>query len=162
MDRGAWRTAVHGAANSWTEQLTHTHTHTVTNSRFPQIQVCLLRWLHGKESDWNARDAKTWVQSLDEEDLLEQETATYSSNLAHGERSLESQKSQTRLSNNNIYNQFQISPNLGIFPNILLPIYKSVSRILKNIYPYNEWPSQNIMYFRWKLFKWLFRFFTLY
>ena len=87
------------AANSWTEQLTHTHTHThtVTNFRFPQIQMCLLRWLHGKESDWNARDAKTWVQSLDEEDSLEQETAIYSSNLAHGQRSLVSQGSQIRL-----------------------------------------------------------------
>ena len=38
--------------------------------------------LSGKESACNARDAEMWVQSLGQEDTLEEEMATHSSNHA--------------------------------------------------------------------------------
>ena len=49
-------------------------------------------WLRGKNPPANARDAKTWVRSLNQEDLLGQEMATplqYSlPGKFHGQRSL--------------------------------------------------------------------------
>ena len=62
------------------------------------------RWLSGKESACSAGAAEMWVQSLGQEDLLEEETVTHSSNLVWkipwseepgSLQSVESQKSQT-------------------------------------------------------------------
>ena len=44
MDRGAWRAAVHGVAQSWTRLGTHTHTHTHTHTRnyyVPENVLCI-------------------------------------------------------------------------------------------------------------------------
>ena len=62
------------------------------------------RWLSGKESACSAGAAEMWVQSLGQEDLLEEEMVTHSSNpvwtIPWSEepgslQSVESQKSQT-------------------------------------------------------------------
>ena len=62
------------------------------------------RWLSGKESACSAGAAEMWVKSLGQEDLLEKEMVTHSSNLVWkilwseepgSLQSVESQKSRT-------------------------------------------------------------------
>ena len=51
-------------------------------SVYKQLSEGLPWWLSGKESTFSAEDLETWVQSLGQEDPLEEGMANHSSNLA--------------------------------------------------------------------------------
>ena len=73
MDREAWCAVIHGITKSRTRlsgwiELNYVHR--------------LAWWPSGKESTCTSGDAETWVQSLDQEDPLEEGMATHSGILA--------------------------------------------------------------------------------
>ena len=76
-DRGAWGVSVHKVAKSRTWLSNRTLTHT---NHIHLWNICIPWWLSGKESCLPVKEM--WVWTLGQEDPLEKEITTHSSNFA--------------------------------------------------------------------------------